>query len=241
MPYCKKCGASIDETAKFCPACAAPTSEDVSTPAAEATKPAAARALGNSAKPKKKAPRWRRMVIIASLVVIFVVIVSVANNSHKTSHKTSSQKTSSPTNTVAQQAHSYIAKHGPDAYSVQLNVQGVLKDVRAKQPNLYRIAQDAQEAHDNLNALRENFATMPASGTLGDDETEVFGAANDLKNAMGALVSYTGNPNPATLAHFKSQYQTAVAEWDTGIGGIWKLAGSAAAKELTGTTKPPTL
>ena len=52
----------------------------------------------------------------------------------------------------------------------------------------------------------------------------MFAAANDLKNAMGALVAYTGDPNAASLAHFSSQYQSSVAEWNDGIRTIWRLA-----------------
>ena len=55
-------------------------------------------------------------------------------------------------------------------------------------------------------------------------EVELFTAANDLKNAMGAVASYTGNPNPATLAHFTTQYQNAVGEWDDSVKTIWGIA-----------------
>ena len=42
-------------------------------------------------------------------------------------------------------------------------------------------------------------------------------AADDMKNAMGALVAYTGDPNPATLAQFTTKYGRARDEWNTGI------------------------
>jgi hypothetical protein len=45
--------------------------------------------------------------------------------------------------------------------------------------------------------------------------------ANDLKNSMGALVAYTGDPNSATLAHFNSQYGSARTEWNEGVNAIW--------------------
>jgi hypothetical protein len=49
----------------------------------------------------------------------------------------------------------------------------------------------------------------------------LYGAANDLKNSMGALVAYTGNPNPATLAQASTQYNTAVGEWNDAITTIY--------------------
>jgi hypothetical protein len=86
-----------------------------------------------------------------------------------------------------------------------------------------QLAQLAQSAHDNIDAIRNNFAETD-SGTLGNAEIDVFSGANDLKNSMGALVAYTGNPTPASLADFTSQYGSAKAEWNRGISTIWKLA-----------------
>jgi glycosidase len=107
------------------------------------------------------------------------------------------------------------------------------RDAHALAPWLAGKPQGARNAHDNPDNVRQNFALQTTSdGALGNDETEVFAAANDLKNAMGAAVAYTGNPNAATLAQFTTKYQTAVAEWNSGVSDIWKTAGSA---------KPPTL
>jgi hypothetical protein len=41
---------------------------------------------------------------------------------------------------------------------------------------------------------------------------------------MGSLVSYTGNPNPATLAQFTTKYQNAKSEWNDGVRTIWRTA-----------------
>jgi ABC-type transporter Mla subunit MlaD len=154
-----------------------------------------------------------------TLIVIAVAIIAivVALSGHKS---------------VAQQASSYIAAHGSDISGVQASVQAVQVDIKANS-SIDQLAQDAQQAHDNIDSVRDDFAlNTTMSGALGNDETEVFGAANDLKNAMGALVTYTGNSNPATLAKFKSQYQNAAGEWNDGISGIWSLAGK---------TNPPTI
>ncbi len=89
--------------------------------------------------------------------------------------------------------------------------------------NVNQLAQLAQSAHDNIDAIRNSFAETD-SGPLGDAELDVFSGANDLKNSMGALVAYTGSPNPAALADFTSQYTSAKTEWNRGIRTIWRLA-----------------
>jgi hypothetical protein len=123
-----------------------------------------------------------------------------------------------------QKALDYIDKHGADANRVQANVlivQIALLDLQKNptQEKLNTLAITAQDAHDRLDAIRSNFA---AGGS--DAELLVFSGANDLKNAMGAIVTYTGDPNPATLASLTSQYKQAVNEWNTGVRSIWKGA-----------------
>ena len=91
--------------------------------------------------------------------------------------------------------------------------------------NVDKLARYAQQAHDNLDAIRNDFAlTNEDSGTLGNAELADFTAANDLKNSMGSLVTYTGTPNAATLAAFTTQYQKARSDWNYGVRTIWRLA-----------------
>jgi hypothetical protein len=107
---------------------------------------------------------------------------------------------------------------------VSANVLAVQLDVAQKSP-VDQLAQDAQTAHDNLDKIRNDFAEGDDSGSVGDAETEAWDAANGLKNAMGSLVAWTGDPNPARLAHFSSQYQSARAKWNASIIDIWRAAG----------------
>ena len=126
--------------------------------------------------------------------------------------------------TPRQNAVSYVHHLGTEAHQVQANLQVVQIDIGSK-GSIDQLAQDAQTAHDNLDQMRQDFALDAGdSGNLGDAETEVFAAANDLKNAMGALVAYTGNPNPATLAQFTSKYRHARGEWNQGVRAIWRIA-----------------
>lgn len=60
MPYCRKCGAKLDETARFCPACGTPV-----TAAAAATKPTA---------PKRKTFYVLPVAILIAVLISAVVI-----------------------------------------------------------------------------------------------------------------------------------------------------------------------
>lgn len=143
----------------------------------------------------------------------------------------------SPKATAAEQARSYIDKNGADVNRVQANVltMQVMVGLARKAPtqaNVNQLAQGAQQAHDNLDGLRYNLTADQYEGALGDAELSVFSGTSDLRDAMSALVTYTGTPNAATLAQFTTKYQSAVAEWNSGVRTIWKLAH---------TRKPPTL
>jgi ABC-type transporter Mla subunit MlaD len=86
---------------------------------------------------------------------------------------------------------------------------------QATQDNINALASLAQQAHDTLSNVRDQMA-------LDNVPTDVEVATNDLKNAMGALVAYTGNPNPATLAHFTSQWTTAEGEWNDAVIALYR-------------------
>lgn len=95
-----------------------------------------------------------------------------------------------------------------------LLVQAAVQSATASptQAAVNQLAQTAQFAHDTISNLRSAIAIDGGTGAA-----DLYGAADDLKNSMGALVAYTGNPNPATLAHFTSQYNTAVTNWNVAV------------------------
>jgi hypothetical protein len=127
--------------------------------------------------------------------------------------------------TPRQQARSYIKKMHLDTGKVQASVQVVQIDIGSKTTSVDQLAQDAQEAHDLIGSLRDDFAIASgASGSLGDAETEAFMAATDLRDAMSYLVGYTASPNPARLAKFTTSYQNASGEWDDSVKTIWHTA-----------------
>jgi len=160
--------------------------------------------------------------------IVVVVVVAVAG-------VTAACGSSQP---PQQRAQSYIRDMSHDINTVQVSVQSVQAGLLLIQKGavsndaLDQFAELAQQAHDSINAVRQDFATDDTSGNLGNAEVELFTAANDLKNTMGTVVTLTGDPNPANVAHFTSQYQNAVGEWDDGVKTVWSIAGE---------SKPPTL
>lgn len=169
------------------------------------------------------------------VAMVVILVVSVAAHTHSGSPATTaagvqavSQNASTERSKAVMRARAYIVAHGGDAYRVQATVVNVELAVgqlqrSPSQASIDRLAQAAQTAHDNIDAIRTDF-TYSDSGALGDAEGNILLGANDLKNAMGALVAYAGNPNAATLAHFNSQYTRAKAEWNSGTRAVWRVA-----------------
>jgi hypothetical protein len=141
------------------------------------------------------------------------------------SSSSSSADSTGPSSAAAE----YVHEHGEAAKLVQANVQAVLTDVGLVEKEettetVDELAKLAQEAHDQLDQVRNSFADSKGDSHLEEAETEIWHSANELKNAMGSLVTYTGNPNPATLARFTAQYGPAREEWDRGVDRVWGRA-----------------
>ena len=142
-----------------------------------------------------------------------------------------SPKPSPPMSQDQQAARNFIRAAGKNARGIEAQVQAAqiavyLANKSPTQKNVDQLAQIAQQARDNIDALRSEFAltVTTRSGKLQDDENLVSMAADDLSSAMRLLVAYTGTPNPATLAQFTTQYASARSEWNTAVRGIWRLA-----------------
>jgi outer membrane murein-binding lipoprotein Lpp len=86
------------------------------------------------------------------------------------------------------------------------------------QANLDQMAQAAQMAHDQINQWKDNIGI---DGNSNSHALDAQVAAGDLKNAMGALVAYSGNPNAATLASLTTQFDGAVGEWNSAITALY--------------------
>jgi pyruvate/2-oxoglutarate dehydrogenase complex dihydrolipoamide acyltransferase (E2) component len=190
--------------------------------------------------------RRKRWPWALACVVVLLIIGAVAGGKNKSAtashHATAARPASTASHPTApaghrsagvpaseKEARAWISEHGSDAQRVQASFQVVQIEIgtlekAGGEAAVNEVAQSAQSAHDEINEVRNDFATTETSGPVGTAAVEVFTAANELKNAMGAMVAYTGNPNPATLAHFTSQYAPSRGEWDHGITTIWRLA-----------------
>jgi ElaB/YqjD/DUF883 family membrane-anchored ribosome-binding protein len=115
-------------------------------------------------------------------------------------------------------------KVAQDIQTVQAAVESIQTEIglvaqSATQTNVDQLATDAQQLHNNLSDMKDQVATDAPSNNAGADLTN---AVNELKNTMGAVVAYTGNPNPATLASFKTQYDQAISDWNGAVGAIYR-------------------
>jgi hypothetical protein len=222
----------------------------VPSPQPQSTLPPPPNPAPTSPKPSSSLrERWKRLPKGAKIgiwVVIVLVLIGIANsggNSGSSSTSTSSSaapaaksSTTTPTKPATpsvpkseKEARTWIKEHGTDAKRVAANIEVVEIAVgelqkESTETKLNEVATEAQKAHNNLEEIRNGFATTEFSGEVEKGALQVFTSANSLKNAMGALVAYTGTPNAATLAHFTTQYEPAKEEWNEGIKTIYGLA-----------------
>lgn len=94
------------------------------------------------------------------------------------------------------------------------------------------IAKAAQEGHDEIDGFRQELFDAEGGKKLSEATFALSEGANELKNAMGGLVAYSGNPNPATLAHFSVQMQAAQGKWNQAVDEVWEIAGEHDAPRL---------
>jgi hypothetical protein len=184
-----------------------------------------------------KKPIYKRTwVIVTATIVLVLVIIGTATPSKKKPTKVtagqSSATTAAPatptpasgapaTATPAQQGNAALDAAAQHVHAIAITVLvkfGTAMGVQ-RQDSVNQLAIAAQNAYGNLDAIKSSDAGVFSNS--GDAGYEMFGALNDLKNSMGALVAYTGDPNPATLAQFNSQWQAAVSRWNDGVFKVY--------------------
>jgi hypothetical protein len=139
--------------------------------------------------------------------------------------------------TPEQQAREYISKHGHNINVGRVDYEHValligLAGKGGGEEAINEVAKVAQEAHNELDSVREELFDSEASEKLKNASLELSEGANELKNAMGAIVAYAGSPNPASLAHATTQMQSAKSKWNTAVDEIWTIAGEHGAYRL---------
>lgn len=176
------------------------------------------------------------LVLVFAAALIINAVLEAPNGSHPVGSSAPAVVpiTTAPAISADQQdAERFIRVYGDDVARIQANVQVVqmLVVVVSKDPSTAKtveLAQLARRTHDNVDGLRTgtdwSSGVTARAGALQNAEVGVYSATNELKNAMGALVAFTGNPNAATLARFKTNYRTARADWNAAVRTVWRLA-----------------
>ncbi len=162
---------------------------------------------------------------LLGVVALIVVIGAIAGGSGKSGPSGSSGSD------ARSEARKYISERGHvinlgrvDFEHVALLVGLLSKSGGESEQVIDEIAKVAQESHDEIDGFREELFKTEGNEKLGEATLELSEGAGELKNAMGALVAYTGNPNPATLAHFSVQMEKAKEKWNAGVEEIWQIA-----------------
>jgi hypothetical protein len=164
---------------------------------------------------------------LAFIVVVVVIIIAVAAGS--------GGKSASP----EKEAQEYISQksHTINIGRVDYEHVEALVGLASKAGNetttvVDELAKVAQEAHNEIDGFRQELFKSGGNEKLSDATLQLSEGANELKNAMGAIVAYTGNPNPATLAHVSTQLETAKSKWNEGAEEIWHIANESGAMTL---------
>jgi hypothetical protein len=128
----------------------------------------------------------------------------------------------------------YVSSHQTDFNTVTNGIANIQTEIGliasgSTAVDVNQLATDAQQLHDTLGTIHTDMASFDSS----DGATLAFTASGELRDAMDALVNYTGDPNPKSLAGFTTQYQTAVGDWNAALTALW----SSAKKQST----PPTI
>jgi hypothetical protein len=159
---------------------------------------------------------------LAAIVVVAIIVAAVAGGGGGGKGTSSSPE---------KEAREYISQKGHninvgrvDYEHVALLVGLASKAGGESTTVVDELAKVAQEAHNEIDSFREELFKTDGNKKLQEATFELSEGANELKNAMGGLIAYTGNPNPATLAHFTIQLEAAKGKWNEGVDQIWTIA-----------------
>ncbi len=124
----------------------------------------------------------------------------------------------------------WIGEYRGDAANIAANVSDVqlaMGELRRSptQANINQLGSMAQTASDGVS--RSDGIGSSAVGMLGVAERHVVLGGGLLEGALHAIVAYMDDPGPAALARMTRRYDHAVAEWNSAVRTVWRLAHSA--------------
>ncbi len=180
---------------------------------------------------KKSNPVGTGCGCLVGVVVLIIIIGAIAGGSSKSGSSSSNSSASSTGSGAEKEAQEYISQKSHtinlgrvDYEHIELLIGLAAKSGGEAGTVVDEIAKVAQESHDEIDGFRQELFKSGGDEKLGEATLLLSEGANELKNAMGAIVAYTANPNPATLAHVTIQLETAKGKWNQGVDEIWEIA-----------------
>jgi hypothetical protein len=184
--------------------------------------------MAAKAQPPAKPQRKARGGCLAFVVIVIVVIAVIAIAE-------GGGKSSSP----QAEARSYIKDNNFQINKVRASVETIegevgliIKNHGGSETEINELAKNAQSAHNGIDEVRSELYKVGGNNELSSATLIMQEGANELKNAMGALVAYTGNPNPASLAHLSTQLESGKNKWNEGAETVWRIAGESGVPKL---------
>ncbi len=125
-------------------------------------------------------------------------------------------------------AVSFFKEHGQQAARVGGSVRRVEAEVRAlsrppTKQQLTRVAAAAEDASERISELRNGWSAPEniEGEELSTLEAQLFESSGELKNAMAALVTYSGDPRAAQLVPYTTYIKSASEKWNEGVTQLW--------------------
>jgi hypothetical protein len=186
---------------------------------------------------------WPVKVAAVAISVLAVVAVAVAVSEQSSTPATPATTTvlgavasGAPAPDVSERdARVWIGEYGGDAANVAANVSDVelaMGELRRSptQANINQLGSMAQTASDGIR--RSERIGSSAGGMLGVAERHVVLGGGLLEGALHAIVAYMDDPGRAALVRMTRRYDHAVAEWNSAVRTVWRVAHS---------SRPPTV
>jgi hypothetical protein len=170
-----------------------------------------------SAKAQTRKARGGCLAVLGLIVLIVVIVVIAEGGGSKSSPQS--------------EARSYIKDKTFQINKVRATVETIegsvgliIKHHGGSESEVNELARNAQSAHNSIDEVRSELFKVGGNEELSHATLSLQEGANELKNAMGALVAYAGSPNPATLAHLSTQLEKGKEEWNMGAEKVWQIA-----------------
>ena len=117
--------------------------------------------------------------------------------------------------------HTFVGRIAQNAKATAADTGALLAEIAAN-AGVDQVGADAQALHDHLDGFYNQIITDSAMGD--DRETAVAAAVGELRDAAGAIATWTQHPSAAGAQAAADQLQPAVADWNTSAAALWKAA-----------------